>query len=61
MERTIKEHLLRIRDLLKKENYAQKISGKRIYAVIKKMFKAEKIFVTTVQRVSLKIFCRAFC
>jgi hypothetical protein len=34
---------------------------KRVYVVTQKIFKAEKVFVTIIQRVNRKILCIAFC
>jgi hypothetical protein len=40
---------------------AQKNIRERIYAGAKKIFKAGKVLITTVQRVNLKMLCTAFC
>ena len=61
MKKAVKEHPLEIRDILRNKGLAKKITEERIYAVIKKIFKAGKVLVTTIQRVNLKMLCTAFC
>jgi hypothetical protein len=47
---------MRMRDLLRNKSIgSKKISKERIYAATKKIFKAENVLVTIIQRVNRKI------
>jgi hypothetical protein len=51
-----KKHPMRMRDLLRNKSIgSKKILPKRIYAATKKIFKAENVLVTIIQRVNRKI------
>ena len=62
MKRVVKEHLLRMSDILRNKSISLKRAPReRVYAVIKKIFKARKVLFITVQRVNLKMLCTASC
>ncbi len=62
MKRAVKEHPLEIRDILRNKRISSKrVQRERIYAVTKKLFKAGKVLVNTIQRVNLKMLYTAFC
>ena len=62
MKRAVKEHPLGMSDILRNKRISSKrATRERVYAVTKKIFKAGKVLVTTVQRVNLKMLCTAFC
>ena len=61
MKRAVKEQPLKIRDLLRNRMISSKrVTGKRVYAVTQKIFKAGKVLVTTIQRVNLMMLCTTF-
>jgi IS5 family transposase len=56
MKRAVKEHPLEIRDILRNQRInSKRVPGERAYSVTKKIFKAGKVLVTTIQRMNLKI------
>ena len=62
MKRAVKGHTLGIKDISRNKRISSKrVSGKRVYSVTKEIFKARRVFVTTVKRVNLKMLCTAFC
>jgi IS5 family transposase len=62
MKRAVKEHSLRMSDILRDKIISSKrVQMERVYAVTKKMFKAGKFLATTVQRVNLKMLFTVFC
>jgi transposase, IS5 family len=61
MKIAVKEHPMGITNILRNKRISSKIAQvERIYAVTKKIFKTGKVFVTTIQRVNLKMLCTAF-
>ena len=61
MKRAVKELLLEIRDILRNKRFSsKKVTCERVYAVTKKIFKAGKVLVTTIQRVNLRMLCTLF-
>jgi len=61
MKRAVKKHSLGIRDILRNKRKASKALVERVCAVTKKIFKAGKVFVTTIQKVDIKMLFTAFC
>jgi IS5 family transposase len=62
MKRAVKEYHLGITDVLRNKRISSKRAQvERIYAVTKKIFPAGKVFVTTIQRVNLKMLYKTFC
>ena len=62
MKRVVKESLLGMSDVLRNKSISLKRAPReRVYAVIKKIFKARKVLFITVQRVNLKMLCMASC
>jgi hypothetical protein len=62
MKRVVKEYLLGMSDVLRNKNISLKRAPReRVYAVIKKIFKARKVLFITVQRVNLKMLYPASC
>ncbi len=62
MKRAVKGHTLGIKDILGNKRISSKrFQGERVYSVTKEIFKAGRVFVTTVKRVNLKMLCTAFC
>ncbi len=62
MKRAVKGHSLGIKDILKNKRISSKrVQRERINSVTKEIFKAGRVFVTTVKRVNLKMLCTAFC
>ena len=62
MKRAVKEHSLKIRDILRNKMISsRRVPGERVYVVTKKILKAGKVLVITIQRVNLKMLCTAFC
>ncbi len=62
MKRAVKGHTLGIKDILRNKRISsKKIQGERVYSVTKEIFKAGRVFVTTVKRVNLKMLYTAFC
>ncbi len=61
MKRAVRGHPLGIRDLLRNRRINKKRApGERHYAVIKCVFKAGHVLVTTVERVKIKMLFTAF-
>ena len=61
IKRVVKEHLLGMSDVLRNRSISFKRAPReRVYAVIKKIFKARKVLFITVQRVNLKMLCTDF-
>ncbi len=62
MKRAVKGHTLGIKDILRNKIISSKrVQGERVYSVTNEIFKAGRVFVTTVKRVNLKMLCTAFC
>ena len=62
MKKAVKGHTLGIKDILRNKRISSKrVKGERVYSVTKEIFKAGRVFVTTVKRVNLKMLCTAFC
>ncbi len=62
MKRAVKGHTLGIKDILRNKRISsERVPGERVYSVMKEIFKAGRVFVTTVKRVNLKMLCTAFC
>jgi IS5 family transposase len=62
MKRAVKGHTLGIKDILRNKRISSKrVPGERVYSVTKEIFKARRVFVTTVKRVNLKMLCTALC
>ncbi len=62
MKRAVKRHTLGIKDILRNKGISSKrVKGERGCSVTKEIFKAGRVFVTTVKRVNLKMLCTAFC
>ena len=61
MKRAVKGHTLGIKDILRNKRISSKrIQGERVYSVTKEIFKAGRVFVTTVKRVNLKMLFTVF-
>ena len=62
MKRAARDHPLSIWDQLRNQRIAKKRApAERQYAVIKRVFKAGHVLVTTVERVKIKMLITAFC
>ena len=61
MKRVVKGHTLGIKDILRNKRInSKRIQGERVNSVTKEIFKAGKVFVTTVKRVNLKMLFTVF-
>ena len=62
MQRAVRGHPLEIRDILRNERISsQRAPGERVYSVVREVFNAGKVLVTTVERVNVKMLMTAFC
>jgi transposase, IS5 family len=61
MKRAVKGHTLGIKDILRNKRISSKSPRRKSLSVTKEIFKAGRVFVTTVKRVNLKMLCTAFC
>jgi len=62
MQRAVRGHPLEISDILRNQRISiQRVPGERVYSVVKEVFNAGKVLVTTVERVNVKMLMTAFC
>jgi IS5 family transposase len=62
MQRAVRGHPLEISDILRNERISiQRAPGERVYSVVKEVFNAGKVLLTTVERVNVKMLMTAFC
>ncbi len=62
MQRAVRGHPLEISDILRNKRISsQRVPGERVYSVVKEVFNAGKVLLTTVERVNVKMLMTAFC
>lgn len=62
MQRAVRGHPLEIGDILRNKRISiQRVPAERVYSVVKEVFNAGKVLVTTVERVNVKMLMTAFC
>lgn len=62
MQRAVRGHPLEISAILRNRGISiQRVPGDRVYSVVKEVFNAGKVLVTTVERVNVKMLMTAFC
>jgi len=62
VKRAVKGHTLGIKYISRNKRInSKRVPGERVYSITKEIFKAGRVFVTTVKRVNLKMLCTAFC
>ena len=62
MQRAVRGHPLEISDILRNKRISsQRVPGERVYSVVKEVFNAGKVLLTTVERGNVKMLMTAFC